>query len=405
VRRGSVFRRCTICKRRVTGRKCGNCGGERTTWVFVVDLEVPGAPRRQVMRAGFATRGEAEAEKAKLQGDKADGKFIEPSRLTVAAYLESWRKGLELEDLRPNTREEWDGYVRNHLSRLGQIRLQQLSMQHILDCYAELRQSGNQRTGRGLSPKSVWNVHLCLSRALKDAVKRRLLADNPARGAIRPPKDRPDIHFWTSVEFTRFLAWNVGRDDLQDVALYQLAVQTGMRRGELLGLRWSDIDWEARTVTSRQSLSVRRQGVPRFGPTKTRSSRRTIDLSGESAAALTVWGWFQDDQQRQWAELYQNSGLVFCHENGVAHDPRHIDRRFLKHVTGAGVKRIRFHDLRHSSAVIGLRELGEWPDEVSKRLGHESVGFTLDTYSHLLPQRGKEIAIEFDRLVEKRRAA
>ena len=116
-------------------------------------------------------------------------------------------------------------------------------------------------------------------------------------------------------------------------------------------------------------------------------------------------GWFQDEQQRQWAELYQDSGLVFGHENGVAHDPRHIDRRFLKHVTGAGVKRIRFHDLRHSSAVIGLGELGEWPDEVSKRLGHESVGFTLDTYSHLLPQRGKEIACEFDRLVEKRRAA
>jgi integrase len=92
-------------------------------------------------------------------------------------------------------------------------------------------------------------------------------------------------------------------------------------------------------------------------------------------------------------------------ENGRAHDPRAVDRRFQRHIVNAEVKRIRFHDLRHTSAVIGLRELGEWPDEVSKRLGHESVGFTLDVYGHLLPRRGKEIAVEFDRLVEKRRAA
>src|SRR5437016_1902508 len=107
MRRGSVFRRCPACKARVTGRKCGKCGCERMTWAFVVDLEPPGAPRRQVMRAGCATRAEAEAERTRLQQDKVDGRYVEPSPLTVATYLEKWREGLELEDLRPNTREEW----------------------------------------------------------------------------------------------------------------------------------------------------------------------------------------------------------------------------------------------------------------------------------------------------------
>ena len=107
--------------------------------------------------------------------------------------------------------------------------------------------------------------------------------------------------------------------------------------------------------------------------------------------------------RRAWDEAYQHHGLVFARDNGTPHDPRVVTHRFAAHVRAAGVKRIRFHDLRHTSAVIGLRELGEWPDEVSKRLGHTSVAFTLDTYGHLLPQRGRAVADAFDRLLAERR--
>lgn len=268
--------------------------------------------------------------------------------------------------MRANTRDEWGGHVRNHLvPRLGTVRLQQLDSQQIRTVYAELRLSGHCRTGAGLSPKSVWNVHLCLSRAMKDAVKDKLRPDNPARGAIKPPRDKPVIGFWTSAEFAEFIAWIDEHTGLHDRALYRLAVQTGMRRGELLGLRWSNVDFEARTVTVVEQLSRRTQGVGRFGPPKTLASRRTIDLSTESIAALGLWREAQDEQRRTWAELYQDEGLVFCHENGTSHDPRWMTNRFRKQVVSAELKRIRFHDLRHTSAVIGLRELGEAVDEVS----------------------------------------
>src|SRR5215471_3922127 len=188
MRRGSVFRRCGTCHARVSGRRCGKCGGDRATWAFVVDIEPPGAPRRQTMRSGFATKAEAEAAKTKLQQDKSDGNHVERSLITMEQYLTDWIKGLELADIRPNTRDEWGGHVRNHLSpKLGTIRVQQLTSQHIRAFYAELRESGHTRTGEGLSPKSVWNVHLCLSRAMKDAIKDRLRPDNPARGVIKPP--------------------------------------------------------------------------------------------------------------------------------------------------------------------------------------------------------------------------
>src|SRR5262249_18503905 len=162
---------------------------------------------------------------------------------------------------------------------------------------------------------------------------------------------------------------------------------TRMRRGELLGLRWSDIDQEAHTVTVVQQLVQRRQGTGRFGPPKTRASHRSIDLSDDTLDALQSWHETQDERRRAWGELYEDRRLVSCRENGDSHDPRAISKRLSTQVIAAGVKRIRFHDLRHSSAVIGLRELGEWSDEVSKRLGHESTAFTLDTNGHLLPQR------------------
>lgn len=111
----------------------------------------------------------------------------------------------------------------------------------------------------------------------------------------------------------------------------------------------------------------------------------------------------QEFQRRGWAEAYQPQDLVFCGEDGSPHNVDLTTARFPEAVAATGVKRIRLHDLRHASAVIGLRELGEWPDEVSKRLGHTSVAFTVDTYSHLLPKRGKEIAAGFDSLLRGRR--
>jgi integrase len=234
---------------------------------------------------------------------------------------------------------------------------------------------------------------------LADAVKDGLIRSNPATGAMNLPRERPALQFWTSEELTTFLKWLDQRSSAHEQALYRLAAQTGMRRGELLGLRWFDLDLDKHQVTIVQQLARRNE----FGAPKTRSSRRTVDLSRGIVAALKAHRDAQDRVRQVWDEAYQDHGLVFAKDNGTPHDPRVVTHRFAKHIRAAGVKRIRFHDLRHTSAVIGLRELGEWPDEVSKRLGHTSVAFTLDTYGHLLPQRGREAAEAFDRLLADRR--
>lgn len=404
MRDAPIFRRCTNGRcgaRWPSGAKvCPKCEHGRATWCFVVDLEPPGAPRKQVRRGGFATRQQAVDARHELQQKAKEGSLVDPSRMTVGAYLEGWIARLKLTGaVRANTRDEWAGHVRSHLvPHLGAIRLQALSAPQIEAMYAKLHESGHQRTGGPLARKSVWNVHMCLRKALSDAVRSRLIPANPASGLMKRPDPERDVDYWTSQQLAVFMAWVDANRDQQDQAFYRLAAQTGMRRGELLGLRWLDMDLEVGQVTVVQQLARHREvSLP-----KTRAGRRSIGLGPELVQRLKAWRDAQAFQRRAWADAYEDDGLVFTRENGSSHDPRVVTHRFARQIAAAGVKRIRFHDLRHTSAVIGLRELGEWPDETSKRLGHTSVAFTLDTYGHLLPARGKTVAEAFDRLLQTR---
>ena len=404
-REAPIFRRCTgrTCGARWEPRSkvCPKCGGVRFSWAFVVDLEPAGAPRKQVRKGGFKTKQEAIDARHELQQKAQEGTYVDPSRMLVETYLTDWIRDLPLTTtIRANTRDEWDGHIRNHLiPHLGKVRLQALGGQQIKAMYAQLRQDGHQRTGGALSAKSVWNIHVCLRRALADAVSpAKLIATNPATGLMRRPDPEKDVDFWTSEQLGAFLAWVDANRDQQDQAFYRLATQTGMRRGELLGLRWIDVDLAIGQATVIQQLARHRT----FSTPKTRAGRRAIRLSPDVVTYLTEWRDAQAFQRRAWADAYEDLGLVFTRENGTAHDPRVVSHRFVDLETTAGAKRIRFHDMRHTSAVIGLRELGEWPDEVSKRLGHTSVAFTLDTYGHLLPARGAAVAAAWDQLLRSR---
>lgn len=190
--------------------------------------------------------------------------------------------------------------------------------------------------------------------------------------------------------------------DVGRYALYLLAAQTGLRRGELLGLRWRGVDLERALVTVVQQLARRMQGNGErlgFGGPKTERGRRTINLSPESVITLKAVRDAQRCPRETLGSAYKiDSDLVFCRDDGNRHDPDVVSKRFAREV-----RQLHFHGLRHTSAVIGLRELGEWPDETSARLGHASVAFTLETYGDLVPRRGQSIALAFDQLLEKRR--
>jgi integrase len=377
VRQGRIFKRCGKCGLAVRGRSCERCGSEASSWCYVVDLAPPGAPRQQRLKGGFATKAQALAALNELQAAKAAGTYVEPTRQTIGAYLVDWLHALATTgEVRRTTWKTYDVAVRVHIvPRLGGVPLQQLTRPQIKALYQKLIESGRAdgATG-GLSPKSVHLVHLCLHRALQDAVEDGLVRSNPAHRAHKLPAEQPDIQAWSAAELRTFLASVEGDDNY---ALWRLAASTGMRRGELLGLRWSDVDLEQAHLSVRQQL-VREANQVRFGPPKTRAGRRLISLDATTVLALRAQQRRQKRERLACGPGYANFDLVFCRADGTQHDP---------------------DDLRHTHATLAL-QAGIHPKVVQERLGHSSISVTLDLYSHVTPTLGQDAASRIAALVD-----
>jgi integrase len=428
MRQGSIYRRCSKCGRVVQdgkARRCPQCGGERITWAYAVDVAPPGAKREVRYRSGFTTKREAVEAMARLQTERADGTYVEPSTVTLGEYLEYWLAGGPARGWRANTARDYRVGVKHIKDQLADVRLQSLNSAQVAGLYGHLLREGrvrirkDPRTGavtvarEGLSKKSVANVHICLRAALNDAVDADppLLRRNPAAGAFTysRTKDRVEMLTWSAEEIQRFLGFTA---DDPDSALYRTAVMTGMRRGELLGLRRRDLDLEA--VVDGQPgprLNVRQQwtkngdvGLRRLSLKTGTKAWRTIDLDGGTADALRGHLGAQEFQRHSWGAAYGRGcprcarrvqgrcpecgpapidlDLVFARADGLPQDPDVVTRRFERRARECvGVRDIRFHDQRHTHATL-LLENGESIKYVAERLG-DREDTVLETYAHV----------------------
>jgi integrase len=412
MRRGSVFRRCTRCNARVAKRKCPGCGAlEEYTWAYRIDVQ-GGGVRQQRRGQGFPTREAAVEAMARLQVDRADGTYVEPSRLTTGEYLQAWVDA-GCGGVRPHTLTGYEVVTRVHLvPRIGDIPLQKLSRAAVKALYVELRQSGfargKVRRGGPLSEKSVWNVHICLRAALQDAIEDGVLRSNPAAGALRAPTGRPRMQTWTVEELRAFLA---SIREHRSYALYRLAAQTGMRRGELLGLTWRSVRLDASRVIVQTQLANEDDEAP----TKSEAGRRAISIEPVTVQALREHRQAQLFERRGWGQLYQDRDLVFCRPDGSPHDPATISAQFKRlsaaayleldgddetaEVRRVPLKRIRFHDLRHTHATL-LLEAGVDISMVSRRLGHADISTTDHAYLHVTARLQYDAAARIGALVD-----
>lgn len=368
-------------------------------WYVVVDLERdPGTGRRrQKWHSGFRTKREAERGLARILAERDEGTYVEPAKMTFGSYLtEHWLPAIE-SSIRPSTFNGYRGHVELYLRpQLGALQLQQITPDHLSRFYRDL-QKGGGRGGRTLSPTTVRRVHATVHRALKDAVRWGHLRANPAAVAVKPRQPgagSADITTWTAAELKTFLA-HVSGDRL--FALWRLAATTGMRRGELLGLRWTDVNMDARRVSVRQTLTVVDREIT-FGEPKTRRGKRNVALDVETADALRSWKRMQDEERGAWGTAWQRTGLVFSREDGTLVNPNLVSAWFGRAATAADVPTIRFHDLRHTHASLAL-QAGIPAKVVSERLGHATVAFTLDVYSHVIPGLQEEAATAIAALI------
>ena len=391
-------------------------GGEKWCWKATITL-ASGATR-PVMRRGYATKKEALAAMREAQAASDKSGFTEPSKQLAGDYLSVWLDGLRLA---PSTVASYRKNVRLHIAPyIGDVPLASLTSARLTKLYNDLEKSGRrdgrgERTGEPLSARTVRYVHTILGAALGAAVEAEppLLTRNPAVKA-KPPTAKeaqpPEMHPWTAAQLRAFLVWSEGSSGLH--AAWWTLAYTGMRRGELLALRWRDIDLHEGTISVRRSAGVVRnkgEGAEiREGTTKT-NKPRVVDLDPATVAVLRAW---RKDRASLTLSLVRDDALAFADLEGRFLHPERFSRTFqntlrrCRRDLGEGAPpEIRLHDLRHTHATILLADLRENMRVVSERLGHASVTVTLTVYSHVMPGNQREAAGRFASHMEKKEAA
>lgn len=359
------------------------------TWSYVVDIgRDPVTGRRgQRWKGGFATKRDAERALAEritgVEGVPVD----DPGALTFGAYLDAWLAGVR-PALKPSTAKSYGEIIRWYVQpRVGAVRLVDLTAFQLRALYAELLESGAVRSTGGLAPGTVSAVHRVIRKACNDALAAGMLVKNPMVGVRPPRREPPELCTWSAADVRRFL--DATHSD-RLYALWVLVLATGMRRGELAGLRWADVDLEAgRLAVRRSRVSVGYQ--VHEGEPKTRASRRSITLDDRVLTVLGAHRRRQLEDRLAWGPAWTNTGYVFTAEDGHPMHPERIKVIFGQQIAAAGLRKIRFHDLRHTSATLALAA-GIHPKVVSERLGHTNIAITLDLYSHVTPSLQAEAA-------------
>ena len=360
-----------------------------------------------VLRRGYPTRKAAAEALGDILAEVRRGSHVLPAKMTTGEWLDQWLEGLRLA---PSTVASYRKNVRLQLkSRLGGVPLKSLTGARISAAYRDMEATGraDHRAGEGLSPRTVRYCHTILKSALRAAVDEGLLAVNPADKAVPPSMSQaraPEMRPWTGPQLSAFLGWASEHHEA-DLAAWHLLAYTGMRRGEMLSLRWRDRELEGASVSVRRSVGVVKvegQGKRLVeGPTKGKRAR-TVDLDAGTVAMLRRW---RVERAGVSLQLAKDDALVFGNLDGGHLHPERFSARFAERLRKCGRDLgdaappvIRLHDIRHVHATM-LLQAGVPVKVVSERLGHATAMITLETYAHVMPGMQAEAAATFARLM------
>jgi len=359
--------------------------------VWIAYWRTETAEGRKQHTKSFRTKKEAQQFLTDTMAAIRGGVFSEPSKVTLGEFLlERWLPTKKMA-VRVSTYASYRGLVeRQVVPALGHVQIQQLSADRLDRFYADL-------VAQGLATKTVRNIHVLLHRALTDAVRKNLVPRNVA-DAADPPKlnraDREEMKTWTPEQLRQFFA---GIANHRLAAAYILAATTGMRRGEVLGVRWRDIDFNARRLHVQQTvLTVEYQIV--IGRPKTLRGERKIALDDQTIQVLRNHRATQRQEKQLLGDGYHDQGLVFAREDGTPVHPDYFSQTFDRTVKRLGLPKIRLHDLRHTHATLGLAA-GVHVKVISDRLGHATTSFTQDVYMHAIPAVEEDAADQIANIV------
>jgi len=326
------------------------------------------------------TRAEAAEKLTKAMSDRGGGLVFDVGNLSLGDYLDRWLSDIR-DTVRQRTWERYEQIVRVHLKpTLGRIKLKNLTPTHVRGLYREKLDSGS-------SPRTVQYIHTTLSKALKDAQTDGLISRNVTQGVKAPRPVKKEIRPLSPDQTQVYLRTACG-DRFE--ALYVLAIHCGLREGELLGLKWDDMNLEVGTLQVRRTLSETRTGHKFEAPKNGKG--RSIKLTRDAVEALRGHLKRQLEEIEAARDYYQDHGLVFASHKGTTMSASNLTARSFKPILKrAGLPDMRLHDLRHTCATLLLTR-GVHPKFVQELLGHATISITLDTYSHVIPSMSDQTA-------------
>ena len=363
---------------------------KRKDGLWAVELFLGFGPdgKKKKVTAYAKTHAEAKQKLLDLLKDRQTGVLVSPpERQTVAEFLRQWLRDVVAGSVRPRTLENYEYVIRHVVDEIGNVPITKLTPQHLQRLYRKKQDQGLTRM--------VVLIHAVMHKALAQAVKWGIVPRNAADAVERPKVQKREIRPLSKDELVRFLA---AAEDDPLYALYVLAATCGLRMGELLGLKWEDVDFANGLLTVRRQLQWIK-GEPVFAPPKSAKSRRTIPLTSAALAALRRHKEQQAEQRLRVGEAWKDYGLVFTTGIGTPLSPSNVrNRSFFPLLRKAGLPRIRFHDLRHTTATALLVQ-GVHPRLVQDLLGHSQISVTLDTYSHVTAAMLRQTADAMDRFL------
>ncbi|WP_413790609.1 tyrosine-type recombinase/integrase [Bacillus thuringiensis] len=343
-------------------------------YFYIVDIGIDPltGKRKQKKKREFTSKKEAENALTMLLSEVHTGTYVEPSKLSYGEYLQDWFN-TKKHSVGIQTAKVLKGYLNSRIiPSLGNIKLAKLTSLHMQNYVNSLRDDGLKRG-------TIEKIIKIIRNSLEHAIDLELITKNVAAKTKLPKADKEELTVWNEYEVQLFL--RVAQDSRYAI-VFHMALVAGMRQGELLGLRWKDVDLEKGHLTISQTLS--HDGKTFLLGGKTKSSLRKILLPASTIAKLKKHRAVVLKEKLSQGEEYQDNDLVMCTPSGTPINPANVRRSLNALIQKAAVPKIRFHDLRHTHATLLLAK-GVNVKVISERLGHSNIKITLDTYSHVLP--------------------
>ena len=319
-------------------------------------------------------------QKALAQAGKID--FTKTGKYTVTMWMNEWFENVAKIKVRPSSHQTYRGYIDHHITpNIGDLPLEKLTTMDLQKLYRKLLNKGRvdrveaKKQPKGLSAKTVRNINQVISSAMDFAVAQKIIPENPCKAVALPKVEHKEMQTIPAEQLQAFLQEAKATGVYE---MYYIELATGLRRGELLGLKWTDIDWKNGIIKVRRQVA-RVDGQIVDAPLKTKNSYRAVTISQQAIEVLK--------QQKE----KTNDEYVFPSPNGGPISPDSVNNMLKRVLARAGIPKVRFHDLRHTFATIALQN-GVDIKTVSGMLGHFSAGFTLDTYAHVTTAAQKEAA-------------